>query len=332
MQEERKIREFAEKVIDEIEEIIEKEYGFKVDASHISVLKTNGAMDAISVRFPDSQGRSIAPTLYIDDAYNQFVDGKPIRDIAKSMSEAAIEAHRNNPELPNLTPEEAREHITLTLVNTERNELLLAKTPHFEVGDLSAIPRWYINDKASFVVNNDVAATLMMTPDEILSIGQRNIDSQEFEIKLMQEVLKDMLVAEGMDSEMIDMMIPSEIDGPQMVVMTSRSHIQGANVLLSEESLDKVHEMIGDFIVLPSSTHEVIAIPADDRMSPDELRNMVHEVNVTQVGPQDFLSDNIMKYDGRKLTLVRDDIKMDSSKVECPKLDERTVHYAGMAM
>ena len=66
-------------------------------------------------------------------------------------------------------------------------------------------------------------------------------------------------------------------------------------------------------------------------MSPEELRNMVHEVNVTQVAPQDFLSDNIMKYDGQKLSLVRDDLKMDAPKVG-PKLDERTVHYAGMAM
>jgi hypothetical protein len=324
--------DFAKKLAEEIEQVMKQKYGIHVDASHSSVLKTNGPLDAINVRFPDGQGKNIAPTLYIEDAFNRFNEGKPIREIAKSMAEAAIEAHKHNPELPDLTPEEARRHITLTLVNTERNEQLLAKTPHFEIGDLSAIPRWYINDNASFVVNNDIAASLMMTPDEVLSIGQQNINSQQFEIKPMQEILRDMFAAEGMDPEMMDMMMPPEMDGPQMIVMTSQSHIQGANVLLSEESLDHVHEMLGDFIILPSSTHEVIAIPADDRMSPEELRNMVHEVNVTQVGPQDFLSDNIMKYDGQKLSLVRDDLKMDTPKVDGPKLDERTVHYAGMAM
>lgn len=322
---------FVKSLISEIERYLEEKYELIVEAKYMSVLKTNGPLDAISVRFPDDQGRNISPTLYIDDAFNRFKEGEPLKVIAKSMAEASIEAHIHNPALPDLTPEEARRHITLTLVNTERNEQLLAKTPHFEIGDLSAIPRWYINDNASFVVNNDVAASLMMTPDEVLSIGQQNINSQQFEIKPMQEILRDMFAEEGMDLEMMDIMMPPEMDGPQMIVMTSQSHIQGANVLLSEESLDRVHEMLGDYIILPSSTHEVIAIPADDRMSPEELRNMVHEVNVTQVGPQDFLSDNIMKYDGQKLSLVRDDLKMDALKVGL-KLDERTVNYAGMAM
>lgn len=324
--------QFADKLAKELEEVIRQKHGIHVDASYSSVLKTNGPQDAINVRFPDDQGRNIAPTLYIDDAFNRFKEGKPLKEIAKSMAEAAIEAHKHNPELPDLTPEEARRHITLTLVNTERNEQLLAKTPHFEIGDLSAIPRWYISDNASFVVNNDVAASLMMTPDEVLSVGQQNINAQEFEIKPMQEILRDMFSAEGMDPEMMDMMMPPDMDGPQMIVMTSPSHTNGANSLLSEKALDQVHDMLGDYIVLPSSIHEVICIPADDRMSSDELRNMVHEVNVTQVAPQDFLSDNIMKYDGQKLSVVRDDLKMDSPKVDGPKLDERTVHYAGMAM
>ena len=322
---------FVKSLISEIERYLEEKYELIVEAKYMSVLKTNGPLDAISVRFPDDQGRNISPTLYIDDAFNRFKEGEPLKVIAKSMAEASIEAHIHNPALPDLTPEEARRHITLTLVNTERNEQLLAKTPHFEIGDLSAIPRWYISDNASFVVNNDVAASLMMTPDEVLSVGQQNINAQEFEIKPMQEILRDMFSAEGMDPEMIDMMMPPDMDGSQMIVMTSLSHTNGANSLLSEKALEQVHDMLGDYIVLPSSIHEVICIPADDRMSPDELRDMVHEVNVTQVAPQDFLSDNIMKYDGQKLSLVRDDLKMDALKVGL-KLDERTVNYAGMAM
>jgi len=313
-----------------MEQSFSKTYGLSVEAEVHPVMKTNVEKQGITVHFKDS---NIAPTVYVDEAFQQYVDGDvSISKVVEKMCEGAYEAHKHSPELPELTPDEAKKHITLTLVNTERNEQLLAQAPHFEIGDLSAIPRWYINDNASFVVNNDIASSLMMTPDEVLSIGQQNINAQEFEIKPMQEILRDMFSAEGMDPEMMDMMMPPDMAGTQMIVMTSPSHTNGANSLLSEKALNQVHDMLGDYIVLPSSIHEVICIPADDRMSPEELRKMVHEVNVTQVAPQDFLSDNIMEYDGQKLSVVRDDLKMDSPKVDGPKLDERTVHYAGMAM
>ena len=84
-------------------------------------------------------------------------------------------------------------------------------------------------------------------------------------------------------------------------------------------------------MILPSSVHELLAIPDDGHMSYDELRAMVRDVNRTQLAPQEFLSDNILKYDGNKLTVHRDDLKMEIPKVEMPKL-EREVRYGGMKM
>lgn len=324
----RTLEEFTDTLSKELDKEFFYNYGIGVTTQVAPIQKTNGEQLGINVHFPDN---NIAPTVYPDKAFEQYLSGVSMSDIVEKMAETVYEAHKHSPEIPEFTLEEAKKSITLTLVNTERNAQMLENTPHFEVGDLSAIPRWYISEEASFVVHNDMAAKLMLTPDEVLQIGQANIDSQQFEIKPMQEILKEMFVKDGMDPEMVDMMLP-EMDGPQMIVMSSQNHIQGSNSILSEDALNQVHDMLdGDFIVLPSSIHEVICVPVTEDMKPDDLRAMVHEVNMTQVAPNEFLSDNIMKYDGQKLKMVTDNIKMEAPKIKAPDMD-RALHYSSIKM
>lgn len=324
----RTLEEFTAKLSEALEYSMNAIYGVDVTAQVCPVLKTNGEQMGINVHFNDS---NVAPTVYPERAFEQYQEGFSLKEIADKMSQTVFEAHKQSPEIPEFTLEEAKKSITLTLVNTERNEQMLENTPHFEVGDLSAIPRWYISEEASFVVHNDMAAKLMLTPDEVLQIGQANINSQQFEIKSMQEILKELFVRDGMDPDMVDMMLP-DANGPQMIVMSSQNHIQGSNSLLSEDALNQVHDMLdGDFIVLPSSIHEVICVPVTEDMKADDLRAMVREVNMTQVAPNEFLSDNIMKYDGQKLKMVMDDIKMDAPKIKAPDMD-RAMHYSSMKM
>ena len=51
-----------------------------------------------------------------------------------------------------------------------------------------------------------------------------------------------------------------------------------------------------DLIILPSSIHEVILIPAYDHDSYDELTSMVKEVNSTQLSKEEILSDHVYFY------------------------------------
>ena len=310
--------EFDNKLERELAFAIKQTYGLAVKIRTHMIQKTNEERKGITVIFPDSE---ISPTFYTDDFYKMYKTGEmSIPDIAAKLSRTIYAAHQNSPKLGNLTPEEARKHITLTLVNTKLNEQMLNNTPHMKVanGELSAIPRWYIDDNASFIVSNDIAGELQLTPDEVLKIGQQNINSQNFVAEDMRTVLTKM-----MGEEMMDMIPPT--DSPEMVVLTSENQIQGSRALLSQTALNNVHDMIGDYVVLPSSLHEVICVPITDDMNPDVLREMVHEINTYQVAPEDRLSDNIFKYDGHKLSLVGE-----SFKIEAPKIDNPCINTAAM--
>lgn len=49
--------------------------------------------------------------------------------------------------------------------------------------------------------------------------------------------------------------------------------------------------MKGDYFILPSSINEVIVVPDDGSLDHKELKEMVNEINHTQVAPEERLTD-----------------------------------------
>ena len=84
-------------------------------------------------------------------------------------------------------------------------------------------------------------------------------------------------------------------DGPKMLVITNTKKSFGASAILYPGMMKDIEERLGDFYVLPSSIHEVIAVPA---LSSDAafLANIVRSVNDTQVAPNEQLSDHVYRY------------------------------------
>ena len=84
-------------------------------------------------------------------------------------------------------------------------------------------------------------------------------------------------------------------DGPKMLVITNTKKSFGASAILYPGMMKDIEERLGDFYVLPSSIHEVIAVPA---LSSDAafLADIVRSVNDTQVAPNEQLSDHVYRY------------------------------------
>ena len=92
-----------------------------------------------------------------------------------------------------------------------------------------------------------------------------------------------------------------------MYVLTNQSKYYGASGILDHSTLHRISEQIGDFIVLPSSIHEVIIIPKNEDMGDySRLAAMVKEVNAAVVLPEERLSDHVYVYsrDNEKLRIA----------------------------
>ena len=81
-------------------------------------------------------------------------------------------------------------------------------------------------------------------------------------------------------------------------VMTNSNYFYGAAGILRTDLLSKfAEEHDCDFYILPSSVHECLFIPDSEEIPADELREMVREVNATQVEVEERLSDEVYYFE-----------------------------------
>ena len=79
-------------------------------------------------------------------------------------------------------------------------------------------------------------------------------------------------------------------------LLTNQQKVKGATMALSSRVMDRIAEKFGGIYVLPSSTHEVLIVPKSFMDDPDQLAEMVRQVNEDAVQPEDRLSDNVYEY------------------------------------
>ena len=92
-----------------------------------------------------------------------------------------------------------------------------------------------------------------------------------------------------------------QADGVSMYVLTNQAKLNGASVMLYSDKIRELADRLqSDLIILPSSVHEVLLLPDDHEKKYDFYRQMVEEVNATQVEPEEILSYNLYRYNRKK--------------------------------
>ena len=78
----------------------------------------------------------------------------------------------------------------------------------------------------------------------------------------------------------------------------------GAAEILDKKTLRMIADEVGDrFIILPGSIHETIVLPPKDEKEYGMLKEMVREVNDTQVDVEERLSYHVYMYNRDEETL-----------------------------
>ncbi len=204
-----------------------------------------------------------------------------------------------------------RDKIFLSVIDANKNGELLRTVPHEDIADGLAIvarimpsPGDDTLTTTTMMVTDRLLGLLKLTGAEVLDIAHKNQESVGYEIKPIREAVLDLMLATGVDKEYAH----SILDGPQdppMYVVTTTHLTDGASVLAMDSALDAVHKEIGDFLVLPSSRHEIIAIPSECVTEEDlpKITDIVHLVN-QDINSWDYLSDTVYKYDGKTLSVA----------------------------
>lgn len=85
--------------------------------------------------------------------------------------------------------------------------------------------------------------------------------------------------------------------------VSNASCLDGAIAMLSSYVMQNLGREFGDFYVLPSSIHEFLLIPCVVVDDAQGVQKIVNDINITQVGEQDLLSNSVYKYNASENSL-----------------------------
>lgn len=298
--------EFKKAVTEKITEYVSTERGnYKTEI--IPVSKVNCTFDGLNLIPPNN----VLPTICMDDLYKYY---KKCNSLEKALEKAAEVINKTSEQLSDISSypafDKVKNNVVMQLINTEQNKELLKNLPHREIKDLSIIYRWLVDvDRegvASAMINYNLLKKLNLSEGLLFSLAKENtIRLFPPVIRHMDEVIKDILG----DDEARDYMLAAGTKRDKaMYVITTQRGLHGAILLAYDEILQQVAEkMQSNFYILPSSVHEILAVPAH-MFNPNELAHMVSEVNQSQVALNERLSNQVYYYDKelRKLSFATD--------------------------
>ena len=308
--------EFKQEVVNDIKDYLSDRF-INADVSIIEVTKNNDVhLDGLQIKHEDS---NIAPTIYLNNFYGKYEQSGDLEGI---MTEIADIRERSDFDLPidvsdmsNL--DKVRDHIDCRVLGTENNQEYLRDKPHKTVAeDLAVVYSVRLGGAADGIMNAVVTDQMLdkwgISVDELHDIAISNTERlSPVEFVSMREMLMDMMLPGDPDAvHDLDMFIPDE--APQMYVLTNHDKVFGAKEILNQEVMDKIADKLhGDFIVLPSSVHEVLILPDAEHIDRAALEDMVQTVNQNELDPKDILSNNVYCYDSKECELVRAETYME---------------------
>ncbi|MCI8505178.1 MAG: hypothetical protein HFI67_03190 [Lachnospiraceae bacterium] len=274
---------------------MEKRYT-KASVSIQPVLKNNSRrLDGLLILQP---GENIAPTIYLNPYYTRYRQGSSLNDLLDEIADI-YEAHRF-PSLFDLSLlhdfNRVRDRICFRLINRASNLELLADIPYFPFLDLAIVFFFTLEDEiigsSTVLIHNSHLALWGTTKEALFSLAKTNTPT----LSGHELVPMERLIFPDVQKECL-----SSHSTTDLFVLSNKNRLFGAACLLYKDLLPSFADMLrDDFYVLPSSIHEVLLLPVKKSPPPNSLLEMVQDINRTEVGPEDVLSDHIYLYQARE--------------------------------
>lgn len=297
------------------------------------VKKVNRTLDALSVL---KDGSRMFSSMYVNELYEQYQEYGDLEMIllaaAWKYAQSAELLKERQSEMY-MDVEHFKENVIMCLINTEQNRELLAGIPSRGFQDLSVIYRWVVksspDEMESSIVSNEMAEIAGMTEEELFQCAVENTRRMNpVSVTCMGSMFGNIPEGTILPQEVREELELIKRTSDNMWLISSSSGIYGAVSMLYEGNLHQLAEKLGEnLFILPSSIHEVIAIP--EEMAEKNLSNlikMVQKVNMGSVELEERLSNSVYYYDrtARKVTLAAEspEKRLDGKQTKLPLIPE----------
>lgn len=238
------------------------------------------------------KGIHISPTIYLEEYFQQFQEGKPIEKIVEKILQFYEEVKCSHPCEESLLQnyEELKGKFACKLIHRGKNEKLLNDIPYVPWMDLAIVVFVLLEvspyGTATVLVRKEHLEIWGLTEAQLFDEAKKNTPILlPYQFCPMRKLLREICpyaVDEGEEEE------------ESLYVLSNKLRSFGAASILYEGILEKVGQKLGEnYYILPSSIHEVIVVPESKSPVKQDLEEMVREINETQVEEEEVLSDRV---------------------------------------
>ena len=279
---------FKQYVADHIKDYLPQDYNVH-EISIMEQRKNNNVIwDSLSIK----GDRNIVPAIYLEPYYQAHTEGVSMDAILQKIADVYMESMEQvgNFSADGFQYEKIKNGIFVVVQNAEMNRELLENVPHEIRDDLALLYRVNVElsngEKGSVLIHNAHLESWGIDEKTLKEVAWNNMHDHYFpEFSTMSNVLRSV----GYDE------IPEDAEFVEMYVLSNKDKQYGAVYMFDTEVMSRIAEEIGgDLVVIPSSIHESILLKKQTDF--DILREMVKEVNRTQLHPTEILSDEVYQY------------------------------------
>ena len=198
-----------------------------------------------------------------------------------------------------------KDHISLIVYDIERDLWDLHDIIHEIIPNINValIPIVKYNSNSCchvFYLKKEVLDLWQKTAENVIKISKISSLSEPFLSSLSDYVksLEDHAVSSYVPQNLLDCMEGNMKDfSDDLYLLKNREALFGAVQIGNMEVLKRIHRITGDFLIIPSSVHELILVPKI-KENYENLRSLVNFVNNSIVEEKDIFSYRIFSFDG----------------------------------
>lgn len=276
------------------------------------------------------KNETIAPNIYLNNYYVGYQNGISFQEIIQEIVEEYYNA-RIKGDLRTITESlefvKIKSCIIYRLINYNKNKKLLADIPHTRFLDLAVTFHCLVKSCEDGIgtirITNQHLMLWKVTVEDLIHHAKINTPNLFPPVvqsmrKVIEKLMKEELDTyyeepfhreDGLDiinnykDENFNLEFNSE---DNMLVISNQRNINGASCMIYTDLLKDIAEQLNaDLYILPSSIHELIIVKNDHTYDKKILKEMVKDVNLTQVPLEDVLSDNVYFYSRSRLAITQ---------------------------
>lgn len=275
-----------------------------------SVKKTNDTAKEAVVLWKNQ--KEPCPTIYLEELYQGYQQTggfeKYVEMIVQICENPLFSVKEQIPK----KWEEVKHRLQMRVINKNWNTELLKQVPYKEYLDFAVVFYILVKEEqemiASVLVNWEQMETWKVGLEGLWKTALRNLKKESFRVESVMEFVRKKLLREMADPGMAELLTKQveagEIEAclaglEQLHVVKNPSESYGGRAILREDLLREfAQEQGGDFYILPCSVHELLLLKDTGRVTAEELKKMVCEINhgFGMVEPEARLSDSVYYY------------------------------------